>query len=73
MHKQESSEIYVLRAWSRRMWPDWSHSERNEGKGAEDEAKRMGQTITELTVQLRNTKLVLQAAEGHRGVDAGGW
>ena len=55
------------------MWPDWSRSERNEGKGAEDEAKRMGQTITELTVQLRNTKLVLQAAEGHRGVDAGGW
>lgn len=33
----------------------------------------MGQTVTELTVQLSNTKLVLQAAESHRGVDAGGW
>ena len=72
MHKQESNEIYELRVWSRRLWPDCNRSERNEGKGAENEARRMGQTITELTVQLRNVKLVLQAMESHWGVDAGG-
>lgn len=49
MHKQESNEIYELRVWSRRLWPDCNRSERNEGKGAENEARRMGQTITELT------------------------